>query len=149
MSGTINRDIARAIEWDCAQNLTRFFNYFDQWRYDDMAAMFAPDGVWHRAGKSLQGEAVIIAELNKRSRTQTVRHVITNVQVDVTDESSAEFMLYVTAYIHDSGTKAADPPKIQMPSLLLVVPGQMVKWDGQWKVASMSMNREFVFGPAA
>ena len=149
MTGTMNRETARAIEWDCAQNLTRFFNYFDQWRYDDMAALFAPDGVWHRAGKALQGASVIVAELSKRSRTQTVRHVITNIQIDVADDSSAEFVLYITAYIHDSGAKAVDPPKIQMPSLLLVVPGQMVKWDGQWKIASMSMNREFVFGPAA
>jgi hypothetical protein len=148
MGNTLNRDTARAIEWDCAQNLTRFFNYFDQWRYEDMAGLFAPDGVWHRAGKALQGESVIVAELNKRSRTQTVRHVITNIQVDVQDEATADFLLYVTAYIHDSGTKAVDPPTIQMPSLLLWVPGQMVKWNGQWKVASMSMNREFVFGPA-
>jgi hypothetical protein len=26
----ITREHARAIEWDCAQVLTRFFNYFDQ-----------------------------------------------------------------------------------------------------------------------
>jgi len=145
----MDRDAARAIEWDCAQTLTRFFNAFDQWRYDDMAGMFAPDGVWHRAGKALQGEDVIVAELNKRSRTQTVRHVITNVQVDVKDAASADFLLYVTAYIHDSGEKATKPPKIQMPSLLLVVPGQMVRRDGAWKIASMSMNREFEFGPAS
>ena len=114
-----------------------------------MADMFATEGVWHRAGKALQGKDVIVAELNKRSRTQTVRHVITNVQVDVKDEASADFLLYVTAYIHDSGEKATKPPKIQMPSLLLVVPGQMVRRDGAWKIASMSMNREFEFGPAS
>ena len=148
MTGTPTRETARAIEWDCAQALTRFFNDFDRWRYEDMADLFAPDGVWHRAGKALQGKDVIVAELNKRSRTQTVRHVITNVQIDVKDETSAGFLLYVTAYIHDSGAKVVDPPKIQMPALLLVVPGQMAKWDGQWKIASMSMNREFVFGPA-
>ena len=144
----MDRDAARAIEWDCAQVLTRFFNAFDQWRYEDMADMFAPEGVWHRAGKSLQGKDVIVAELNKRSRTQTVRHVVTNVQVDVKEETSADFLLYITAYIHDSGVKAEKPPKIQMPSLLLVVPGQMVKRDDAWKIASMLMNREFEFGPA-
>jgi hypothetical protein len=144
----MDREAARAIEWDCAQVLTRFFNYFDQWRYEDMAEMFAPGGVWHRAGKSLSGKDVIIGELNKRSRTQTVRHVITNVQVDVQDANAADFLLYVTAYIHDSGVKADKPPKIQMPSLLLVVPGRLVKQGDNWKIASMSMNREFEFGPA-
>ena len=143
----ISRDVARAIEWDCARTLTRFFNWFDQWRYDGMVALFAPDGVWHRQGKALRGQAIKDA-LDVRSRTQTVRHVITNTQVDVVDAATAEFILYVTAYVHDSGVKAVTPPKIQSPSLLLVVPGGMVKVGDDWKIAHMSMNREFEFGPA-
>jgi hypothetical protein len=144
MAHALSREAARAIEWDCAQVLTRFFNAFDRWRYDDMVAMFAPNGVWHRAGKSLKGAAILEA-LNARSRTQTVRHVVTNIQVDVGDASTAEFILYVTAYMHDTGTKAISPPKIQSPYLLLVVPGTLVKVDDDWKIASMSMNREFEF----
>ena len=147
MNAAVSRDAARAIEWDCTRTLTQFFNFFDQWRYDDMVALFAPGGVWHRQGKALQGEA-IKATLELRSRTQTVRHVITNIQVDVVDAVRAEFILYVTAYMHDSGTKAAAVPKIQMPYLLLVVPGGLVNISGVWKIAHMSMNREFEFGPA-
>lgn len=147
MNSAVSRDAARAIEWDCARTLTRFFNYFDQWRYEEMAALFAPDGVWHRQGKALRGDA-ILAVLNARSRTQTVRHVITNIQVDVVDAATAEFILYVTAYMHDAGTKADGPPKIQAPYLLLVVPGGLVKIRDDWKIARMSMNREFEFGPA-
>ena len=144
MGHNLSREAARAIEWDCTQVLTRFFNAFDQWRYDDMAAMFAPDGVWHRAGKPLKGAAILEA-LNARSRTQTVRHVVTNIEVNVADASRADFILYVTAYMHDSGTKATKPPTIQSPYLLLVVPGTMVKVGDDWKIASMSMNREFEF----
>ena len=143
----ISREMARAIEWDCARTLTQFFNWFDQWRYDDMVALFAPDGVWHRQGKALRGQAIKDA-LDVRSRTQTVRHVITNTQVDVVDAATAQFILYVTAYVHDSGVKAVTPPKIQSPSLLLVVPGGLVKVGDDWKIAHMSMNREFEFGPA-
>jgi hypothetical protein len=47
----MTREAERAIEWDCAQVLTRFFNDFDQWRYQDMADLFAQDGVWHRQGR--------------------------------------------------------------------------------------------------
>jgi hypothetical protein len=140
----MTREDARAIEWDCAQVLTRFFNHFDAWRYDAMAGLFAPDGVWHRMGKQLRGSA-IVETLNARSRTQVVRHVITNVQVDVTGETSAEFVLYVTAYQHDTGTKPTAPPKIRAPYLLLVVPGQMTKVGDDWRIASMAMNREFEF----
>jgi hypothetical protein len=41
----MSREAERAIEWDCAEVLTRFFNYFDQWRYEDMADLFAAGGV--------------------------------------------------------------------------------------------------------
>jgi hypothetical protein len=144
MADTLTREAARAIEWDCTQVLTRFFNAFDQWRYREMTAMFVPDGVWHRAGKSLKGAAIMEA-LDARSRTQTVRHVVTNVEVNVRDASTADFILYVTAYMHDSGTKPTKPPKIQSPHLLLVVPGTLARVGEAWKIASMSMNREFEF----
>ena len=47
--------------------------------------------------------------------------------------------------MHDSGTKATKPPTIQSPYLLLVVPGTMVKVGDDWKIAGMSMNREFEY----
>ena len=103
-----------------------------------------PTGSGIAPDKSLKGAAILEA-LNARSRTQTVRHVLTNIQVDVADASSADFILYVTAYMHDSGTKATKPPKITSPYLLLVVPGTLVKLGDDWKIASMSMNREFEF----
>ena len=77
--------------------------------------------------------------------SQTVRHVVTEIEVYVVDASRADFILYVTAYMHDSGTKATKPPKITSPYLLLVVPGMLVKLGDKWKIASMSMNREFEF----
>jgi hypothetical protein len=141
----MDRFIARAIEWDCAQLLTRFFNDFDQWRYDAMAAAFAPDGVWHRMGKASQGRAAILETLNARSTTQTVRHVVTNIQVDVKGAGSAEFLLYITAYQHDSGTKPSTPAKIRGPGLVLSVPGTLAKIGPDWKIASMAMNRVFEF----
>jgi len=144
----MNREIARALEWDCTQVLYRFFYLFDQFLYDDAAGLFAPDGVWNRQGKALRGPAQVVAAMNQRSTTQTVRHVVTNVLVTAIDEATAEMVLYLTAYQYDSGTKAATPPTIRSPSLLLVVPGRLVKTGGDWRIAEMTMNREFVFPPA-
>jgi hypothetical protein len=142
----MGRNDARAIEWDCAQLLTRFFNDFDQWRYGAMADAFAPDGVWHRMGKASQGRAAVLETLNARSTTQAVRHVVTNIQVDVKDDRAADFLLYITAYQHDTGTKPAATPKIRGPSLVLSVPGRLVRTgDDGWKIAEMSMNRAFEF----
>ena len=49
-----SREVARTVEWDCTQLLFRFYYWFDSFRYEEMVALFLPDGVWHRAGKVLR-----------------------------------------------------------------------------------------------
>ena len=139
------REIARAIEWDCTQLLYRFYYWFDEFRYEDMAALFVPDGVWHRAGKALRGREQILAALHERSTTQRVRHVITNVLVDAIDSVTAKVVLYLTAYQHDTGARIEMPPKIPSPSLLLVVTATLVRTDAGWRIAEQTMKREFEF----
>jgi hypothetical protein len=141
----LSADEVRAIEWDCTQVLIRFFNYFDQWRYREMADVFVPDGVWHRQGKALRGRTEILAALDARSTTRRVRHVVTNVQIDVLAADAATSLLYLTAYMHDTGAKLAGPPRIRAPYLFLVVPGRLVRAGVGWKISSMEMNREFEF----
>ena len=143
----MNRDEARAVEWDCAQLLIRFFNEFDAWRYREMVKLFAPDGVWHRQGRALRGTDAILAVLEQRSTTQTVRHVVTNVQVTVLDADTAKSLLYVTAYQHDTGEHAIAPPVIRSPSLLLEVPGELVRTEDGWRISSLTMTRVFEFQP--
>jgi hypothetical protein len=145
MTSALARDVARNIEWDCTQVLIRFFNCFDRFRYEEMADMFAPGGVWHRAGQALSSRAAVIDALGARSRTQVVRHVVTNILVDVVDRNTAETLLYITAYMHDTGTAPTAVPVIRMPYLLLTVPGRMVRVRDEWKILSMTMNRTFEF----
>lgn len=143
----IARSVAREIEWDCTQLLYRFYYLFDEFRYDAMADLFLPHGVWHRAGKRLEGREAIMAALCERSLTQRVRHVVTNVLVDATDSNEAEAVLYLTAYHHDGGEKLAKPPKIKSPYLLLVVTATLIRTDGGWRIATQTMKREFEFAP--
>jgi SnoaL-like protein len=141
----MTREQVRAIEWDCAQILIRFFNEFDAWRYRAMVQLFAPDGVWHRQGRALKGADAILAVLEQRSTTQIVRHVVTNVQVTVLDANTARSLLYVTAYQHDTGEPAPAPPVIRSPSLLLEVPGELVRTEDGWRISSLTMTRVFEF----
>jgi uncharacterized protein (TIGR02246 family) len=142
---TLSREQARAIEWDCTQLLIRFFNAFDAWRYREMVELFAPDGVWHRQGKPLRGRDAILSALEQRSTTQTVRHVVTNIQVTAVDDATADTLLYVTAYQHDTGEKSTATPVIRAPSLLLTVPGTLVSTEGGWRISSLTMTRVFEF----
>jgi ketosteroid isomerase-like protein len=37
---------------DIERLIYRFFLFLDERSYDDLSALMAPDGVWHRRGKS-------------------------------------------------------------------------------------------------
>jgi hypothetical protein len=147
LSTPLGRELLRAVEWDCSQVLTRFFNYFDQWRYADMVELFAADGVWHRQGKALHGRAAILAALSARSTTQRVRHVVTNLQIDVVSRDAASSLLYVTAYMYDSGERQSAPAKVRAPYLVLTAPGRLVRTEDGWRIACLEMIREFEFEP--
>ncbi len=142
----MERDAQRAIEWDCGQVLLRFYDAFDAWDYAGMVALCTEDVVWHRAGKELVGRAAILAELEGRSITQTIRHVITNLLVDVRDANHADARLYLMAYRHDGAGRRLVPAPMQLPALLVVVTARLVSTDRGWRIAKQVMQREFVAG---
>lgn len=135
-----------AIEWECSHLLVRFYDHFDRWNYEEMVALFMPDGVWHRAGKVLAGRAAIVEELQKRSTTQKVRHVLTNLLVNVHDAAHADAQCYLTVYRHDSGTKSEMPVTVRSPDLFLVVTASLMATDEGWRISKQVMKREFEFG---
>ncbi|PZQ78103.1 MAG: hypothetical protein DI563_01365 [Variovorax paradoxus] len=139
----MDRDAERAIEWDCGQVLLRFYDAFDAWDYDGMAAQFIEDGVWHRAGKALKGREAIVAELHRRPTTQVIRHVVTNLIVDVQDADHAQARLYLTAYRHDAGEPRVVPAPMRGPALLLVVTAKLMRSTEGWLIVQQTMSREF------
>ena len=60
----MDRDQERAIEWDCAQVVNKFYCSLDARRYDDLVNCFTPDGVWKRQGNELQGRDAIMAAMH-------------------------------------------------------------------------------------
>jgi hypothetical protein len=130
------------IEHACAKTVLQLFAAMDDNRYDDVAAAFTPDGVWHRAGKALRGRAAIIAAMNERPTDRLVRHIITNIVVDVSDGTHAEGRCYVTAY---AGPLGDAPPAINAPWLVLTATHRFAPHDGAWKIAESTILRDFVF----
>lgn len=145
---TPERSIARAIEWDCSQVLLRFYDCFDSFDYASMAALFTQDGVWHRAGKALTGREAIATELEKRSRTQTMRHVVTNLLVTAHTAREASASCYITAYRHDDGKPPSTVPVITSPYLMLVATARFTQTPQGWLMAQQVIKREFEFTDA-
>ena len=133
---------ARAISWDCEQTVLRLFGAMDALDYEHVADAFVADGVWHRAGKALRGHDAIVAAMNERPTGRLVRHVITNVVIDVLDETRATGRCYVTAY---AGPAGSEPPAINAPWLLLTATHVFAPTDRGWKLTESTIVRDFVF----
>lgn len=125
------------------QRLHTFISYLDERRYDDLIAMFLPDGRWLRQGRWLDGRAAILEALQARPASMRVRHVITNARVSRRSADSASVEAYMTAYRQLEG---------QGPTLFSInlVSNAFRKVDGEWMLAEQQLVREFEFeAPAA
>ena len=128
----MDRQAARAIEWDCTQLLIRFYNLLDAKRYEDMASLFAADGVWVRLGKELIGPAGIISAMKERDDWLTA-HIVSNIQIQIIDANRAETSQYVTLYRRENWNPSAGPPSVSPPMGILHHRDQLVREDDTWK----------------
>jgi SnoaL-like domain len=140
---------AMASTYEDLQQIThRFFYFLDERRYEDLLALMREDAVWHRQGKVLKGRAAILAALEERSRTQRIRHVITNVFLDKEDEKTASLIAYMTAYRFDNGSVTTGSVTIDGPFRFLLVRTQFVREAGKWRIAEQAATPEFEFRSA-
>lgn len=92
MSGqALAADERRAIEADCARLVALYANLNDAARWDEVAALYAEDGVMVRPtapDAPVAGRAAILAAFRARPPRVT-RHVCSNVVIDVDSADSA------------------------------------------------------------
>jgi hypothetical protein len=147
-TSTLTPAIRREIEWDCQKLLLQFYGYLDEKRYDDLADLFADDGVWVRLGQELVGPTGIKKAMTERESWLTM-HLVTNVRIDVIDEDHAETVQYITLYRQEGVDPEAGPPPVVMPLGLLRHTDKLVRMDGVWKFKrkasrAVMVNRERV-----
>lgn len=128
----MDRSEARAIEWDCTRLITRFYMLLDEKRYDELAALFAADGIWIRLGQELTGRDAIVAAMAERADWLTA-HLVSNITIDIVDADTVETTQYVTLYRLE-GRSAADGPAPVVPPLgILRHRDTLVRQGGEWK----------------
>jgi uncharacterized protein (TIGR02246 family) len=139
----MDRDQARAIEWDCAQVVQKFYHCLDHKKYDEMADLFAEDGTWVRLGKPLQGRENIRKAMRERESWLTA-HLVSNLHVTVIDADHAETMQYITLYRHEGvdtgGGKVAAQPVV-LPLAVLRHRDRLVRERGTWKIHNKSSQQ--------
>lgn len=123
---------------DLERLIYRFFFFLDERRYGDLAALMAPDGVWHRQGKALRGSDQVMEALKKRPAGATTRHLITNVVIDVIDRTHAEATYYLAVFFHAADTPPKLPVPIELPRHISIFREKFVRTEAGWRVSDMS-----------
>jgi ketosteroid isomerase-like protein len=86
-------------EFACRDMVTRCIRALDARDYDSLAARFAEDGVWNRAGESLTGPQQVRAALNKRPTDVETQHLVSNLVVDAEADQIATVHYTLSAYV--------------------------------------------------
>ncbi len=91
MTGTLTEDERHAIEADCARLIALYANLNDEARWEEAAALYAPDGLMTRPtapDAPIVGQDAILAAFRARPPRIT-RHVCSNVVIDVESADTA------------------------------------------------------------
>jgi hypothetical protein len=145
---SIDRKLLPAAQAELTQLLNEFFYRLDEFQYQELVALMEPDALWHRQGKIQRGAQESLAALEQRSRTQRIRHVITNVQLTELSAQEARSVAYMTVFKHDDGVAAPVPRNIRGPAGFLLVSTHFRRQDDRWLVAEMKATPEFVINPS-
>jgi len=81
----------RAIEWECTRLIALYANLNDQHRWEEIAALYHPDGLMTRPTApdvEIRGSQAILAAFKARPPRIT-RHFCSNVVIDVDDAGHA------------------------------------------------------------
>ncbi len=142
----MDEDRRRAIEWDCTRTLTRFINALDARDYETMAGLMAENGVWVRPGGNAVGPDGLFEAMKDRPRDLVVRHVISNVAVEVIDEDNATGITYLTVYRHHGPPPESGPAPLAGVHMVGVSHNRLVREGGGWRISEKRTSRTFDAG---
>lgn len=139
----MDRNQERGIEWDCQKVLRQYYHYVDHHEYDDAVRLFTDDATWKVMGLDLKGREEILEALHGGLGNDTIRHVLTNVIVNVLDEENAESWSYNAIYYSREGRiEERDAPlKFEGPHRFSDGFARMERVNGEWQIAAREGGR--------
>jgi hypothetical protein len=122
-------DVSRMLaEHACQRLVHSYANWIDAYEYDRFMGLWADDGEWVIYGKSSRGRAAIRAALDARPDSSVVRHLVTNVVIDVNGPDRAAGRCYAVAYRAD-GYLGVRPAPLTLPRFLVDYRDAFVRHD--------------------
>ena len=138
-----------SIEYACARLVSQYCFAIDGNHFEEWISLFTPDCQWLRQGQpAVLGHEGLKAFLAGRSKSTVTRHVSTNVQVNVVDDSHATGRSYTLLYAA-AATAAPDVPVLRPLQRLIENSDEYLLVDGAWRIA-VRVNRPCMLAaPAA
>jgi len=136
----MNRDARRSIEQDSARAVTAFFSALDARDYQKQWDQMTRDGCWNRSGEALDSRETFLAAMARRPAHLTIRHMITNLLVDVADDGAsavATFNIMVHVFEGDRGDK---PAPMAPPSAISAFRAQLRPVGEDWRIAHLDYD---------
>jgi len=87
------------VEWACARLVQEFAFCMDRRRYEALAALFTPDGVFDRVGQVLRGRAAIQEALAARSVDLRTRHLCASPRFSDVESTTARALVYCVNFV--------------------------------------------------
>ncbi len=122
------------IEVECSKLPLLYAKYSDNGDHAALASLFAEDGAYilpFKADEPISGREQIHAMFRDRAPV-LVRHIVTNVLVEVIDEHHARGTNYLTVLSSDGGLQ---PPEKSSALYVGQCEDDYVKTDDGWKIA--------------
>ena len=120
------------IEQECSNLVLRSALYLDTHNHAWFAGLFTEDGLWDRVDQPLTGPGENLPFLEARTSTTLVRHVITNLLVNVESEVAATAIAYVLNF-QTSGDTIGAVPETPAP---MVSPGLIAEWHDSFALTN-------------
>ena len=118
----------------CERLCLRFHALVDAGEYEPIVDLFAEDARWHHRTGPLQGHDEIRRYVMDKSPWPVIRHVLTNLLVEVLDERRATGRAYITVY-YGEPVDGGHPP-LDGPVLVVQYDDEFERTPQGWRFSS-------------
>ncbi|MEM1106399.1 MAG: nuclear transport factor 2 family protein [Pseudomonadota bacterium] len=126
---------AHLIQSACEALSVKFAFHVDHGNAEQVAALFAQDGTFSRAGKIIDGPDAIKGLLSKRPATRVTRHVCTNISIDITNEDAATGNTYFLLFEGEDTDVSGGALPLELPITLGEYQDEFIRTPAGWKIS--------------
>lgn len=133
----MNPNERRAAEHDIAKAIITFFVLLDAGEHEKQWEQMTSDGCWIRGGQKLEGREVFLAAMAARPKNILVRHMISNLLVNVADDGASAAVTANALAYGDISDRDGKPALLGAASLIAAICGRLVPVDSEWRISEL------------